>query len=130
MEELENLYMLFSAHDISFLIPLFCVKSVVNGMEDMGELPVLDFVVLAGGTAVDMRKYQLVVKNEENLLILRVDNVVGIVEVSEKQMMKFPVSLTNDNNRYLCSIARMWSDKDGEYPAYIVEPCKLFEMES
>lgn len=129
MEVLKHLYMLFSAHGISFLIPLSSVKSVANGMEDMGELPVLDFVLLAGGTAADMRKYQLVVKNEEDLLILRVDDVVGIVEVSEKQMMKFPVSLTSDNNRYLCSIARMWSDKDGEYPAYIVEPCALYEME-
>ena len=129
MEESENLYMLFSAYDISFLIPLFCVKSVVDGMEDMGDLPVLDFAVLAGGIAADMRKYQLVVQNGEDILILKVDDIVGIVEVLEKQIIEFPVELANDNNRYLRAIARMWSDKGGEYPAYIIEPCVLYEMD-
>lgn len=128
MGELKELYMMFTAYEFSFLIPLSSVKSVMGGGEDSGQLPVLDFGFLTGDSAAQERRYQLLLETRGRELILKVDGVEGIQAVAQERITKLPSKVINENNRYLCSAVRMEGEEGAELPAFTVDPDILYEM--
>ena len=120
MEGLDNMYLMFTADGLRFLMPLARVQRVEEQKADPGELPVLKFAeLIAGHEAGSEQRYIILTESGGEQFGILVEEVLGICAVEADQIRALPRAVRTEANSYLGAVVPV--EKSGTM-AYILDP--------
>lgn len=120
MEELDDMYLMFTADELRFLMPLGRVLKVVEQSADTGQLPVLNFAeLISGHRSVNGKGYIILTESGEEQFGLSVENVEGICRAETGQTFSLPRAVKSESNNYLRAVVSVGDASD---LAYILDP--------
>lgn len=125
MNSLENLYLMFRAWEVYFLLPLETVEKVQDRLEAQEDLPCLDFYEILGEKGSENQKGIVCVSVKGKIYGIFTDEVRGIREVEETQMMPLEEPVVNEKNTYLKAAVPLMEER--EILAFAVDAAILGE---
>ena len=123
MENLEKLYLLFCTDGLYYLLPVSKTERILDGRQIPADLTVADMSKLTGGRGYSGEsggQYMILLNEEEGGFGLLVENIAGMQEVEEEELVPLPELVLGSSNGYLKAAVKL---KSGQAVwAYVLEP--------
>lgn len=127
MDDLSNSYLLFLSDGLFFLLPIQGLERVVDaGVPE--EEAVAECTALLGQTG-SLKEYRYRIlfhrESEEERMALPADEILGLVDIAQEQLMELPAQVRSAGNGYLQAAAEMETEDGRKVLAYLLNPAFL-----
>lgn len=129
MENHRESYMIFSANNIYFSLPVFQVENVQSAeqaAEHQEELLILNLPVLAGRGDMDYSsRYVIFMEQDGKHLGILAEEILGIYDWCPEEFILLKPPVLNEKNQYLKAVIQWNRTGEHEELVYVLEPVYL-----